>query len=49
MTGKQAKILSTDQIEDLLFFANNTRYPTCNRASCCCQYELAYALPKSPS
>ena len=31
MAGKQAKILSADQIEDLLFFAANTRYPHRNR------------------
>jgi hypothetical protein len=27
MSGKQAKILSEQQIEDLLFFANTTRNP----------------------
>jgi integrase len=31
MPGKQAKILSPDQIEDLLFFANTTRNPDRNR------------------
>lgn len=31
MAGKQAKILSEDQIEDLLFFASNTRHPVRNR------------------
>ena len=29
--GKQAKILSTDHIDDLLFFADNTRFPLRNR------------------
>jgi integrase len=32
MSGKQAKILSDQHIEDLLFFAGNTRRPTRNRA-----------------
>ena len=32
MPGKQAKILSADQFEDLLFFAGNTRQPGRNRA-----------------
>ena len=31
MPGKQAKILSTDRIDDLLFFADNTRLPLRNR------------------
>jgi integrase len=31
MPGKQAKILSADQCEDLLFFASNTRLPLRNR------------------
>jgi integrase len=31
MPGKQAKILSTDQLEDLLFFAGNTRLPLRNQ------------------
>jgi integrase/recombinase XerD len=31
MPGKQAKILSADQLEDLLFFASNTRLPLRNR------------------
>jgi integrase len=31
MPGKQAKILSADQLEDLLFFAGNTRLPLRNR------------------
>ena len=31
MPGKQAKILSTDHIDDLLFFADHTRSPTRNR------------------
>jgi integrase len=31
MSGKQAKILSEQQIEDLLFFANTTRNPDRNR------------------
>ena len=31
MPGKQAKILSTDHIDDLLFFADNTRFPLRNR------------------
>ena len=31
MAGKQAKILSESQIEDLLFFASNTRHPVRNR------------------
>src|SRR5947209_5429507 len=31
MPGKQAKILSTDHIDDLLFFADNTRSPLRNR------------------
>jgi integrase len=31
MPGKQAKILSTDHIDDLLFFADNTRLPLRNR------------------
>lgn len=32
MPGKQAKILSDQHIEDLLFFAQNTRQPDRNRA-----------------
>jgi integrase len=32
MPGKQAKILSDQHIEDLLFFASNTRQPDRNRA-----------------
>ena len=32
MPGKQAKILSDQHIEDLLFFAGNTRQPVRNRA-----------------
>jgi integrase len=32
MSGKQAKILSEQHIEDLLFFAQNTRQPDRNRA-----------------
>lgn len=31
MPGKQAKILSTDHIDDLLFFADNSRSPIRNR------------------
>lgn len=31
MSGKQAKILSTDHIDDLLFFADHTRLPLRNR------------------
>jgi integrase len=31
MSGKQAKILSAGQIEELLFFADTTRYPERNR------------------
>lgn len=31
MPGKQAKILSTDHIDDLLFFADHTRLPLRNR------------------
>src|ERR1700745_818678 len=31
MPGKQAKILSTDHIDDLLFFAEHTRLPLRNR------------------
>lgn len=31
MPGKQAKILTADQLEDLLFFASNTRLPLRNR------------------
>jgi len=31
MAGKQAKILSSDHIEDLLFFADRSRYPSRNR------------------
>jgi len=31
MPGKQAKILSSDNIEDLLAYANHTRYPRRNR------------------
>lgn len=31
MAGKQAKILSTDHIDDLLFFAEHTRHPLRNR------------------
>jgi integrase len=31
MPGKQAKILSTDHIDDLLFFADHTRCPLRNR------------------
>src|SRR4051794_12244782 len=30
MAGKQAKILSVDNIQDLLILANNTRYPERN-------------------
>lgn len=32
MAGKQAKILSASEVEDLLFFANTTRHPDRNRA-----------------
>ena len=32
MSGKQAKILSDQHIEDLLFFAGSTRQPDRNRA-----------------
>jgi integrase/recombinase XerD len=32
MAGKQAKILSAHEVEDLLFFAKTTRYPDRNRA-----------------
>jgi integrase len=32
MAGKQAKILSAHEVEDLLFFANTTRYAVRNRA-----------------
>jgi integrase len=32
MAGRQAKILSPPEIEDLLFFAKTTRYPDRNRA-----------------
>ncbi len=31
MPGKQAKILSTDHIDDFLFFADHTRLPLRNR------------------
>jgi integrase len=31
MSGKQAKILSEEQVEDLLFFAKTTRHPDRNR------------------
>src|SRR6476659_8591927 len=31
MPGKQAKTLSTEHIDDLLFFADNTRFPLRNR------------------
>jgi hypothetical protein len=31
MPGKQAKILSTNHIDDLLFFADNSRSPLRNR------------------
>jgi integrase len=31
MSGKQAKILTADQIDDLLFFAETTRHPLRNR------------------
>ena len=31
MAGKQAKILSDDQVERLLSFASTTRNPLCNR------------------
>lgn len=31
MAGKQAKILSTDHIDDLLFFAERSRHPHRNR------------------
>src|SRR5690348_9471933 len=31
MAGKQAKILSTDHIDDLLFFAERSRHPLRNR------------------
>jgi integrase/recombinase XerD len=32
MAGKQAKVLSGSDVEDLLFFASTTRYPDRNRA-----------------
>src|SRR6202043_4021806 len=32
MAGKQAKTLSTNDIQDLLVFASSTRYPIRNRA-----------------
>jgi integrase len=32
MAGRQAKILSSHEVEDLLFFAKTTRYPDRNRA-----------------
>lgn len=31
MPGKQAKILSTDHVEDILFYAERSRYPARNR------------------
>src|SRR5262249_14374435 len=31
MAGKQAKVLSTDHIDDLLFFAERSRHPLRNR------------------
>jgi hypothetical protein len=31
MAGKQAKVLSTDHIDDLIFFAERSRHPLCNR------------------
>jgi integrase/recombinase XerD len=31
MAGKQAKVLSKDHVEDLLFFANSSRHPLRNR------------------
>jgi hypothetical protein len=31
MAGKQAKTLSTDHIDDLLFFAERSRHPLRNR------------------
>jgi integrase len=31
MSGKQAKALSTDHIDDLLFFADSSRHPVRNR------------------
>ena len=31
MSGKQAKTLSTDHIDDLLFFADHSRHPLRNR------------------
>jgi integrase len=31
MAGKQAKVLSEREVEDLLFFAETTRYPDRNR------------------
>ena len=31
MTGKQAKILSDEQVEELLFFGSTTRHPIRNR------------------
>jgi integrase/recombinase XerD len=34
MAGKQAKTLSTDHIDDLLFFAERTRHPLRNRLIC---------------
>jgi len=46
MAGKQAKTLSIDHIDDLLFFAERSRHPLRNRLIV---LRRDFVLPKSPS
>ena len=47
MAGKQAKTLSTDHIDDLLFFAERSRHPLRNRLIVLLSVRQAFAPPKS--
>jgi hypothetical protein len=49
MPGKQAKILSTDHIDDLLFFADHTRSRSAIGLSFFYPPRLVFALAKSPN
>ena len=50
MIGKRAKILSLDNVEDLLVFARQSRYPIRNEVLVFLSGErLAYALAKWPT
>jgi hypothetical protein len=49
MPGKQAKILSTNHIDDLLFFADNSRSPSATGLSFCYQLRRRDACQSDPS